>query len=144
MDRHSSEVRSKNMSAVRARNTKPEHIVRSLLHRMGYRFRLHAEELPGKPDIILPKYRTVIFVHGCFWHQHPGCKKAKRPATRIEFWDKKLDDNITRDARNYQLLSDQGWRVLVVWECEMLDQERLAVRLRRSIKAMASDSDEVV
>jgi len=119
------------MSAVRARNTKPEQIVRSVLHRMGYRFRLQAKNLPGKPDIVLPKYRVAIFVHGCFWHQHLECKKAKRPASNTEFWNKKLDDNITRDARNHQLLTDEGWKVLVVWECETSDVMALEGTIRR-------------
>ncbi len=112
------EKRSEVMSLVRSKNTKPELFVRSLLHRMGYRFRLHRKDLPGKPDIVLPKYRAVIFVHGCFWHQHPGCKKATLPKQNAEFWKDKLEGNVRRDEQARHRLEEAGWRVLVVWECE--------------------------
>lgn len=113
------ERRSWNMSRIRARNTGPELRLRSLLHREGFRFRLHAKRLPGSPDIVLPKYRTVIFIHGCFWHRHPGCRNATMPSTRQEFWREKLDGNVSRDLRNQGALEAAGWTVLTIWECEL-------------------------
>ena len=117
-DRLTPEHRSWNMSRIRNRDTAPEKIVRSLLHRMGYRFRLHRRDLPGSPDIVLPKYRTVIFVHGCFWHRHKGCKFAYMPKSRPEFWQNKFDTNVERDRRVKRELKKLGWRVIVIWECE--------------------------
>lgn len=125
------EARSKLMSKVSARNTGPEKKLRSLLHRAGFRFRLHAKRLPGKPDIVLPRYRTVIFVHGCFWHGHTCAKGTNRPKTRPEFWEKKINGNQERDGRNRQELENLGWRVLTVWECELKNQEELMTRLRK-------------
>jgi len=122
------------MSRVRGKNTGPERLVRSLLHRMGYRFRLHVAKLPGKPDIVMARHHTVVFVNGCFWHQHPGCKRAGRPATHIEFWNKKLDGNIARDTRNYTLLREQSWRVIMVWECQIKDLDALAQRLEQELR----------
>lgn len=111
--------RSWNMSRIRGADTKPELALRSLLHRQGFRFRLHEKSLPGKPDIVLPKYGTVIFVHGCFWHRHPNCKNATMPSTRSEFWRTKFDGNVRRDASNQKKLRAEGWRVVTVWECEI-------------------------
>ena len=125
--------RSRNMSAVRGKNTKPEIIVRRLLHSLGYRYRLHRRDLPGRPDIVLPKFRTCIFVHGCFWHQHPNCKRATIPKTNRSFWLKKFHQNQARDAEAEKALCDQGWRVLVVWECEIKNKEALALWLRHSL-----------
>ena len=125
VDRISREHRSWNMSRIRSRDTKPEKIVRSLLHRMGYRFRLHRKDLPGKPDIVLPKYQTVIFVHGCFWHRHPRCRFAYTPRSRVRFWQKKFADNIARDKRVRQQLRRLGWKVIVVWECQTADESGL-------------------
>ena len=113
------ERRSWNMSRIRGRNTGPELRLRSLLHRAGFRFRLHAKQLPGSPDVVLPKYRTAIFVHGCFWHRHPGCRNATMPSTRREFWQEKFDANVSRDARNQAALEAAGWTVLTIWECEL-------------------------
>lgn len=113
--------RSRNMSRVKGRDTKPEMLVRSIVHRLGYRFRLHGKKLPGRPDVVLPRHRKVIFVHGCFWHGHPGCRRAARPSTNRFFWDKKIDSNIERDAKNLSSLREEGWDVLVVWECETRD-----------------------
>lgn len=107
------------MVANKSKDTKPEILVRKLLHGLGYRFRLCRKDLPGKPDIVLPKYRTVIFVHGCFWHQHAGCKAASRPSTNVEFWEKKFARNRERDARVEAELAALGWRVIVIWECEV-------------------------
>ena len=118
-----SEKRSRNMSAIRSKNTKPEIAVRKLLHSLGYRFRLHRKDLPGSPDIVLPKYKTVIFVHGCFWHRHQNCKYASTPKTRQEFWNKKFNENINRDKINQENLSSKGWKIIIVWECEIKDQD---------------------
>jgi len=118
MDSLSPAHRSWNMSRIKSRNTSPELNVRSLLHGMGYRFRLHRKDLPGKPDIVLPKYRTVIFVHGCYWHRHPGCKFATTPKSNVIFWENKFRDNITRDQKNTECLKKEGWIVKVVWECQ--------------------------
>lgn len=107
------------MSRIRWKDTKPEMVVRSWLHKHGYRFRLHRKDLPGKPDIALTKYKTVIFVHGCFWHRHEGCKKCTTPKTRSAFWVEKFNKNIERDAIKADKLRALGWKVLVVWECEI-------------------------
>jgi DNA mismatch endonuclease (patch repair protein) len=118
-----SEQRSRNMSAIKSKNTKPEIKVRKVLHSMGYRFRLHSKDLPGSPDIVLPKYKTVIFVHGCFWHRHQNCKYASTPKTRQEFWNKKFNENINRDKINQENLSSKGWKIIIVWECEIKDKD---------------------
>ncbi len=118
-DMFTPEKRSQIMSRVRSKNTKPELEVRSALHAMGYRFRLHRKDLPGKPDVVLPKYRTALFVHGCFWHQHPGCRKATLPKNNANFWREKLEGNVARDARNQARIEEAGWRPVVVWECEV-------------------------
>lgn len=107
------------MSKVKGKNTKPEMIVRSFLHKLGYRFRLHRKDLPGNPDIVLPKYKTVIFVHGCFWHRHQGCKRCTTPSTNTEFWEEKFRDNVERDRRNEQALKAKGWKVITLWECQI-------------------------
>ena len=118
-----SEQRSRNMSAIKSKNTKPEIKVRKVLHSMGYRFRLHRKDLPGSPDIVLPKYKTVIFVHGCFWHRHKNCKYASTPKTRQEFWEAKFRENINRDKLNQENLSSKGWKIIIVWECEIKDKD---------------------
>jgi DNA mismatch endonuclease, patch repair protein len=118
-DVHTREQRSRNMAAIRSANTRPEVRVRSALHSLGFRFRLHRKDLPGKPDIVLPKFHTAIFVHGCFWHCH-SCKYGSVvPATRAEFWAAKRGGNVQRDRKNRAALRKLGWRVLVVWECEV-------------------------
>jgi len=117
------------MSRVKGRDTLPERQVRSLLFRLGYRFRLHSKKLPGKPDIILPRFRKVIFVHGCFWHSHAGCNRAIRPKTNEEFWQQKLDDNVNRDAKILSELRRLGWQPLVIWQCEIRDAESLEITL---------------
>lgn len=131
-DVHSPEQRSFNMSRIRSRDTKPEMVVRSLVHQMGYRFRLHKKGLPGTPDLVLAAHRKVIFVHGCFWHMH-RCRYGKvTPATNIEFWQNKRGGNVTRDQRNRRQLKAAGWSVLVIWECWTRDIEgQLLPRLQR-------------
>jgi len=114
-------TRSRMMSGIKGKNTKPELLVRRYLHRRGLRYRLHVKGLPGTPDLVLPKYRTVIFVHGCFWHQHLGCRYAAIPKTRQEFWLEKLTANRFRDLANESRLGALGWRVLTIWECEVCD-----------------------
>ena len=118
-DVHSPETRSYNMSRIRSKNTKPEKLLRSLLHREGFRFRIHDARLPGKPDIVLPKYKTVIFVNGCFWHRHEGCKYTTTPATRRDFWEEKFSGTVQRDRIKQQQLEQMGWSVFTVWECEI-------------------------
>lgn len=112
------------MARVKNKNTAPEIVVRKALYRLGYRFRLHRRDLPGIPDIILPRWRTVVFVNGCFWHGH-DCPRGKRPSTRQEFWFEKLDRNIERDRKNQDLLRKEGWHVLVIWECQTKDRSEL-------------------
>ena len=134
-DVHSPEQRSFNMSRIRSRDTKPEMIVRSLVHQMGYRFRLHKKGLPGTPDLVLAAHRKVIFVHGCFWHMH-RCRYGKvTPATNTEFWQNKRCGNVTRDQRNRRQLKAAGWSVLVIWECWTRDIEgQLLPRLQRFLE----------
>lgn len=124
---------SDRMRLVKREHTGPELVVRRLLHRNGLRFRLHAKTLPGSPDIVLPKRATVIFVHGCFWHRHPRCRYASTPKTRQEFWSAKFAANVERDTRKADQLSELGWRVIVVWECETKDVASLEVRLKSEL-----------
>ena len=121
--------RSWNMSRIRGKNTGPEMVVRSLLHRMGYRFRLHVAGLPGRPDIVLPKHRTVVLVHGCFWHRHKGCKNCTTPTNNREFWVAKFEGNEARDRVKMRALRKLGWRVVVIWECETERVEGLGKRI---------------
>lgn len=133
MDTRSPEQRRRIMQAVRSKDTKPEILVRRLLHAMGYRFRLHRKDLPGKPDIVLPKYRKAIFVHGCFWHAH-GCSKGQPPKSQLDYWLPKLEQNINRDRTKIEQLESLGWMVLVVWQCETKDSDALAARLRAFVE----------
>jgi DNA mismatch endonuclease, patch repair protein len=133
MDTFSPQKRSAIMRRVRSVNTRPEMKVRSLLHRLGFRFRLHRKELPGNPDIVLPKYRAVIFVHGCFWHRHPGCPQASTPATRREYWLPKFRRTVERDRTNQDELRELGWNVLIIWECEIRKPEELACRIKQAL-----------
>jgi DNA mismatch endonuclease, patch repair protein len=141
MDIWSPSKRSVIMSRIRGGDTKPELIVRSLLHRSGVRFSLRRKDLPGKPDVVMAKYGAVVFVHGCFWHQHPGCKEASRPKTRPEFWKEKLQKNVARDLRNQRALRKLGWKVIVVWECQVL-KNPFAV-LRRILREIGRGDGEV-
>ena len=118
-DVHSKETRSYNMSRIRSKNTKPEMLVRKFLHKNGFRYRLHVKGLPGKPDIVLPKYKTVIFIHGCFWHGHEGCKYYVVPKTRTEWWLNKIGTNIANDTNAESLLKASGWNIIKIWECQL-------------------------
>jgi len=129
MDKISPQERSRVMAQVKGKNTAPEKRVRSLLHKMGFRFRLHRKDLPGAPDIVLAKWKTVIFVHGCFWHRHPGCKRASTPASNMDYWNRKFARNQARDVDNQSRLTSLGWRVIIVWECELRDINSLEKRL---------------
>lgn len=119
------------MARVRGKDTKPELVVRRHLHSAGYRFRLHRKDLPGTPDIVLPHYRLAIFVHGCFWHRHSGRPRATSPRTREQFWAKKFAANVARDQRNQAELAERGWRVMVIWECEIRNKQTLAEAIAR-------------
>src|SRR5215212_1049052 len=118
-DVHDKETRSYNMSRIKGKDTKPEMLVRKFLHAQGFRYRLHDKKLPGKPDIVLPKYKTVIFVHGCFWHGHKGCKYFVIPKTRTEWWVKKIKGNATKDLESVKTLRLAGWRIINIWECDL-------------------------
>lgn len=133
MDKVSKATRSSMMSAVKGKDTKPERMVRSAVHRAGFRYALHKKDLPGRPDLALTKYRIAVFVHGCFWHGH-DCPRGRRPTSNTQFWDKKLSDNISRDQRHRKELSSQGWRVITIWECQiesdLIKLLRILTRLR--------------
>ena len=118
-DVHSKATRSYNMSRIKGKNTKPEMLVRRFLHANGYRYRLHDKKLPGKPDIVLPKYKTVIFVHGCFWHGHKNCKYFVVPKTRTEWWLNKINGNIANDAKASKALKKEAWKIINLWECNL-------------------------
>lgn len=122
------------MSMIKGSDTKPERAVRSMLHQMGFRFRLNRKDLPGKPDIVLPKYKTVIFVHGCFWHRHQGCKFAYTPKSRVDFWNKKFAENMNRDRKTTSELQKKGWKVLIIWECQTKNMSKLAAELKSFFK----------
>ena len=129
-------ARSERMARIRGRDTKPELVVRRMLHAMGYRYRLHARDLPGKPDIVFRGRKLAVFVHGCFWHRHPdpACPLARLPKSRLDFWVPKLEANRARDFANTERLEAAGWQVLLVWECELRDREQLGNTLRRFMK----------
>lgn len=128
-------LRSALMSRIRSSNTQPELAVRKLLHALGYRFRLHRRDLPGKPDIVLPRLRLAIFVHGCFWHQHPGCGLASKPKTRQDYWGPKLASNVSRDAVSQDRLRSLGWRVAVIWECDARKPETLLNSVQSALRS---------
>jgi DNA mismatch endonuclease (patch repair protein) len=131
MDIWTKDKRSSVMSKIRSKNTKPEIILRKALFSNGFRYRIHDKNFPGKPDIVMPKYRTVIFVHGCFWHHHSDCKEGKVPKTNTKFWSEKLSKNIERDVRHNLALTALGWKIITVWECEI--EKRLSVVLDKLI-----------
>lgn len=121
-DVHSKETRSYNMSRIRSKDTKPEMLVRKFLHKNGFRYRLHVKDMPGKPDIVLPKYKTVIFIHGCFWHGHEGCKYASLPTTRTEWWQEKIGRNIQNDIKAEAALKAANWNTITIWQCELKNE----------------------
>jgi len=118
-DNHSKEIRSFNMSRIRSKHTKPEVLVRKILFSKGFRYKIHDKALPGKPDLVFPKYKTVVFIHGCFWHAHSGCKYFVIPKSNQSYWTPKIEKNAVRDATNEALLEEKGWNVIVIWECEL-------------------------
>lgn len=130
VDHLTKDRRSWNMSRIRSRNTKPEMTVRSTLHKLGFRFRLNNKKLPGKPDLTLKKHKTVVFVHGCFWHRCKKCKRATTPKTNVDYWIKKFQRNVARDEENYIQLTKLGWKVIVVWECEAKDKDLIKEKFR--------------
>lgn len=130
MDRITSAERSAQMSLVKSKNTGPELLVRRLAHSLGYRYRLHGAKLPGKPDLVFARRKKVVFVHGCFWHRHAGCRKATTPATHLDYWLPKFERTVERDQQNIERLSALGWSALVVWECELKDLNALGQRLK--------------
>ena len=142
MDHLTKKRRSWNMSRIRNKNTKPEIAVRSFLHRNGFRFRLHSRNLPGTPDIILPKYRTVIFVHGCYWHRHRGCKDATMPKSNTEFWEKKFSGTVIRDSQKKDSLIELGWSVIVIWECE-IKNEIFEKKLENNLKSYLKNIESI-
>jgi DNA mismatch endonuclease (patch repair protein) len=135
VDNLSPEERSKIMARVRATDTRPELLVRKLIFALGYRYRLHAKDLPGRPDIVFRKLGKVIFVHGCFWHRHASCALARLPKSRLDFWLPKLDGNKKRDERNKVALQREGWKVMTIWECQLKKPERLGERITRFLDA---------
>lgn len=136
-------ARSRIMRAVGQKHTAPEMAVRRILHALGYRFRVQRRDLPGSPDIVLPKYKTAIFVHGCFWHRHPGCKKMTTPKTRVPFWTEKFERNVTRDREKESALREMGWQVLVVWECEAKDATKLTAILSSALRNTEADTSQL-
>jgi DNA mismatch endonuclease (patch repair protein) len=131
VDKFSPEFRSRIMARVRGKNTSPELTVRKIVHGLGYRFRLHRRDLPGIPDIVLPRHRKIIFVHGCFWHGHPYCKRSGRPKSNVIFWKRKIRENIARDQKTLKGLHLLGWRPLIIWECEIKNHDMLLKKLKR-------------
>lgn len=145
-DIFSKNKRSKIMSKISSKNTKPEIVLRKALFEKGYRYRINYKKLPGSPDIVLPKYKTVIFVHGCFWHAHSNCKEAHLPKTNIEFWRNKINSNIKRDKKTTQLLISLGWNIIIVWECEIKkkNMDSLINKIINSISQEQSKSDLII
>ncbi|WP_134674714.1 DNA mismatch endonuclease Vsr, partial [Pseudomonas viridiflava] len=136
-------TRSRMMSNIRGKNTRPELVVRKFLHANGYRFRLHRKDLPGNPDIVIPKLRVCIFVHGCFWHRHEGCKYSTTPKTRIDFWNEKFKKNVDRDCKAQAELKKLGWTVITIWECQTKEEGSL-LSLIESLKAVDKKTKQAV
>ena len=134
-DVHSKKVRSYNMSRIKGKNTRPEILVRKYLHSQGFRFRLHDKKLPGKPDIVLKKYKTAVFINGCFWHGHSDCKYAVIPKTRTEWWKEKIERTAERDKENYSSLRSEGWKIIIIWECD-LKSDRIKETLHNILKQL--------
>ncbi|MCT3777763.1 DNA mismatch endonuclease Vsr [Elizabethkingia anophelis] len=142
-DIFTSEKRSEIMSKISSVETKPEILVRKYLFAQGFRFRKNDKRLPGKPDVVLPKYKTVIFVHGCFWHGHLECKKSKLPETRREFWEKKISKNIIRDSDNYGELKNLGWNIVIIWECEINNKANREINFSKLLATLKSQSKQL-
>lgn len=143
MDIVAPDTRSRMMKAVRSKNTKPELAVRSLVHALGFRFRLHRNDLPGTPDLVFPRLRCVIFVHGCFWHRHPACRGTTTPKENAEYWEAKFKQNAERDRVTIRTLRAENWRVLVVWECQTRHEPRLQQKLKRFLKGKNSKAPTI-
>lgn len=142
MDIVDAKTRSRLMSGIRSKNTKPELTLRRFLHSRGFRFRLHASSLPGRPDLVLAKYKLCIFVNGCFWHRHPGCKYATMPKSNSDFWQKKFSSNVRRDTHAILQLQTQGWRVFIIWECGLRDADTTSLeKLTELIKSNTNKLD---
>lgn len=142
-DTLSARERSKRMGRVRNKDTRPEMLVRSLTHRLGYRFRLHRKDLPGRPDLVFPSRKKVVFVHGCFWHRHPlpDCRLARMPKSKLDFWEPKLRGNRERDIENERRLHNLGWSVLTIWECQLGDLDDLQARLQGFLEGISNGLD---
>jgi DNA mismatch endonuclease (patch repair protein) len=136
VDTVTKERRSQIMRNVRSKNTRPEMVVRKLIHSMGFRFRLHRTDLPGKPDIVFPRFRSVIFVHGCFWHRHKGCASTRTPKTRVKFWESKFKSNELRDQIAKHLLGQLNWRVMTIWECEIANTQKLVKQIYKFLNGV--------
>lgn len=134
VDHLTKDARSKNMAAIKSKNTSPELIVRKILFSEGYRYRIHDSKLPGKPDIVLKKYKTVIFVHGCFWHSHANCKRANMPKTNLDYWSNKISKNVDRDKEHYEELKEGEWKILIIWECQTKDREQVRKLLSKVLR----------
>ena len=143
VDNLTGEQRSANMAAIRGKNTAPEMLIRSILHRLGYRFRLHRRDLPGTPDIVFPARKGVMFVHGCFWHGHK-CPRGVVPSSNVDFWQTKIAKNRERDRRAQRQLRREGWKVLIIWECEMKNKDKLAKRLSRFLERCSENVNNKV
>ncbi len=141
MNRLTPEQRSDNMRRIRGRDTGPEMIVRRLVHGLGYRYRLHRRDLPGKPDMVFPKRGKVIFIHGCFWHQHQGCSDGHQPRSNRGYWQTKLANNLRRDSEHMRQLEAAGWNILVIWECELADRAALTRRIQRFLNSSLAETD---
>ena len=139
MDTVSPARRSEIMARIRSKGTAPELAVRQVAHALGFRFRLHRKDLPGSPDVVFPRFRTAVFVHGCYWHRHGGCRLAYEPKSNREFWQRKFNTNVERDRRAASRLQELGWRVLVIWECETADRKSLGRRLSRALRSTQGD-----
>jgi DNA mismatch endonuclease (patch repair protein) len=139
MDKISPQHRSANMRRIRSKDTSPELVLRRLIHGLGYRFRLHRKGLPGRPDLVFAKRRKIVFVHGCFWHQHPDCREGRIPGSRLDYWVPKLKKNQIRDAANRALLEEQGWKVLIIWECELTDISAVKRAVRKFLGSVRQE-----
>ena len=139
-DVHSKEIRSYNMSRIKNKDTKPEILIRQFLHKNGFRYRLHVKNLPGKPDIVLPKYKVIIFINGCFWHGHNDCKYYKIPKTRTEWWLNKINTNINNDIKAVNGLIELGWKIITIWECEIKLKSNFALRSEELLKEITINS----